>query len=641
MHNRRSLLSFIGIETTALLLPAFAFLTWYVTIHGAPIQAIPSHLELIVIALSSMVAIRTAFWCSGIPAQLSRTASALLIAIFIVASSTYYSLVAAGIYYWGRVISLELVQGYSWSQFPYLLDILDISYSLAIFALVVPVVLIGLISWKHVHRQDWTQAASTCGSRSTTLVVCIAILGISFFRLVEFYGDPPLHQQEPLALTFLSKYHGVQFQGLLIVPERNRQFNQWADDARSEYLPATDIEKRNIVLIVVDALRPDRMGVLDADRATTPFLSSLDARNFFSLKSSVYSACAESACGLLAMISSRYPHEFSTRPVTLNEILIENDYEVHLRLSGDHTNFYQLNQLYGPHSSYLDGSDFDGYINDDLNLVKLVEEMDPWNGNPTMFQFHLMSAHSIGKRNSEAQPFEPATNYAIRGIREPKSALNFYDNGVYQTDFVIERILKTLESKGYLQNAVVGITADHGEMLGEHGFWSHANTVHENALRIPFLLIPSWNSPADETLNIEIGSQVDIGPSILSAAGIPIPNIWSGSPLQGTREQKDLIYFRQSNLVGLVDTEMPGFIWKYWIDLQSNQEYLFNILRDPQEACNLIANHPTEKIGSWRNLIRQKSGNIASLPSSLMTPGEQGQSPATSAQQKQLLGPCN
>ena len=98
---------------------------------------------------------------------------------------------------------------------------------------------------------------------------------------------------------------------------------------------------------------------------------------------------------------------------------------------------------------------------------------------------------------------------------------NFYDNGVVRSDAVIAELLAQLKEKGYLQDALVVITADHGESLGEHGLYHHANSVREEVLRIPLVFI-AYGSPLRLPPQVrDFASQVDIAPTILKELGLP------------------------------------------------------------------------------------------------------------------------
>ena len=109
-----------------------------------------------------------------------------------------------------------------------------------------------------------------------------------------------------------------------------------------------------------------------------------------------------------------------------------------------------------------------------------------------MLQFHLMSAHILGKRHARWTRYEPSSNYVLpkqREDRKPERIRNFYDNGVTQADAMIHQLFQILGEKKYLDNSLVVITSDHGEALGEHGHDAHVNSVYQQVLRIPLIVI--------------------------------------------------------------------------------------------------------------------------------------------------------
>jgi len=158
-------------------------------------------------------------------------------------------------------------------------------------------------------------------------------------------------------------------------------------------------------------------------------------------------------------------------------------------------------------------------------------------------------------------------------------------------------LLTTLGHKGYLANTLVVITADHGEALGEHGLYAHANSVREEVLQIPLALISYGYQPVP--LTIKSGSsQTDISPTILAEFGMTLPLTWTGKPLQQQHELA-FSYFMQRLEVGLLDQRDPQNIWKFWVDQKSGGQYAFNLSRDPGENFNVVTAIPESLRNEW------------------------------------------
>ena len=220
--------------------------------------------------------------------------------------------------------------------------------------------------------------------------------------------------------------------------------------------------RRNVFLVVADALRAEHMSHFGYTRATTPHLDRRCADRRHCQSQRLIAACAESYCGLMALARSKPVHGSSSHGLRLSDVLRMHGYRYGLILGGDHTQFHGLADALGPADFFWDGTHARGYGNDDRAVLERVDELPRWDGRATFIQFHLMSTHALGKRHAFA--YEPAANY-YRRIRigpsdsELASYRNYYDSGVRQFDTVLAELLARLEAKGYLEDAVVVVTS--------------------------------------------------------------------------------------------------------------------------------------------------------------------------------------
>jgi arylsulfatase A-like enzyme len=283
-------------------------------------------------------------------------------------------------------------------------------------------------------------------------------------------------------------------------------------------------------------------------------------------------------------------------------------------LSGDHTNFYRLRDSYGRSDSYFDGSmQSRYYVNDDRLVIEHVADMPPWDGTaPVEIQFHLMSTHGLGKRYAESTRYQPARNYYRRSLLEGGSAqdraqaVNYYDNGVVQLDATLQELIPLLARKGYLDHALLVVTGDHGDQLGEHDTYAHANSTWEPVLRVPFVMIDfGGGQPAFPPQ--AVASQADIAPTLLHALGMPIPDTWQGVPLQTPLAGRSVV-FQEGFATGLYDTATPGHTYKYWRDWHAQREHVFDIDSDPGEERDLVTQLTNARLAGWR---RSVLGNVA------------------------------
>jgi len=94
-----------------------------------------------------------------------------------------------------------------------------------------------------------------------------------------------------------------------------------------------------------------------------------------------------------------------------------------------------------------------------------------------------------------------------------------YDDEVRYADAQVGRIVDALQELGALSRTAIVVTADHGEVFGDHNCWQHTYHMWEAALRVPFVLY----LPFSETTGLRDDrpfTHVDILPTLLDIAGI-------------------------------------------------------------------------------------------------------------------------
>jgi glucan phosphoethanolaminetransferase (alkaline phosphatase superfamily) len=596
-----SLLRRIATDLAVWFLAPAVFLLVYVFYCGIPSTAVLPHLHLVLISYVSLAIVRITLHVSVPGERAAKWISALVMASAIAIMLAYYALVIIGLQTWGRVISWDLITSYGRQVVP-LADALGISLVVVLGIVLFAYGLLLAAIAAYLKRCDFTPRIRDCLSAPALSALLGGTAIICAVQLYTFMAAPPAAASEPLSLTFmpLQKVQGLQ--GYDIDQLRVEKLDALEDAARAEYQPPRRAEHKNVVLIVVDALRPDHMGLYGYERDTTPHLSRIARSSALRTADVVRASCSASACGLASLLSSKYIHQFSYRPFTLHQVLQRNGYRVRLILGGDHLNFYGLKEFYGRVDDYFDASMApERYPNDDEIVLERARSLPAWDGVPEVIQFHLMSAHPAGKRQPEFARFLPAVNYYLyhnRNSRDAPRATNYYDNGVVQADAMINELLEMLRSKGYLQNTVVAITADHGELLGERGVYLHGNSVDEEVLRIPLLLLAYGYESESFAEKKVIGAQVDIAPTILTELGLPVPRTWSGVSLQHAIG-RDYTYFQDRDAAGFVDHRHSGEIWKYWVT-KSGEEHALNLSGAWKSQLNAIAYAPSSRREQWK-----------------------------------------
>ena len=127
-------------------------------------------------------------------------------------------------------------------------------------------------------------------------------------------------------------------------------------------------------------------------------------------------------------------------------------------------------------------------------------------------------------------PVEKLTSEATRGIEEDPSA---------RFDYQLRRLVRRLNKEDEMENTLVVMSSDHGEMLGDHGQWGK-NCAYEGATRVPLLLrFPeAWDRDPAGVIDRPVGLQ-DIMPTVLDAVDVEIPDTVEGRSLFDLLEDPD------------------------------------------------------------------------------------------------------
>ncbi|HEY8550498.1 MAG TPA: sulfatase-like hydrolase/transferase [Vicinamibacterales bacterium] len=320
------------------------------------------------------------------------------------------------------------------------------------------------------------------------------------------------------------------------------------------YPAAPAFTRRHVILLMVDALRADRMGVYGYHRDTTPFLSDLHAKGLLHRVDMALSTCSESYCGITTTLASRPFYEISPHNHTLHRLLDRVGYRVLFFLTGDHRSWNYLFDFYGESVDQVFDQQTLGpeALTDDRPVLAALDAVGPDDGTPTFFYFFLMSSHIASTIWPGFDRFQPATldlaqtltlwnelagtartlegdvHEAVVDASLRERISNRYDNGVLQADAAIARVFSTLDAKGYLDDAIVVILGDHGDGLGEHGHIGHTRYLYQEDIRVPLLIYDSDRVPYR---NRTFGTQIDVAPTIVQRLGLPVPAGWRGHSL--------------------------------------------------------------------------------------------------------------
>jgi arylsulfatase A-like enzyme len=153
-------------------------------------------------------------------------------------------------------------------------------------------------------------------------------------------------------------------------------------------------------------------------------------------------------------------------------------------------------------------------------------------------------------------------------------------------DHQIRILIGTLREENLLDNTVVLLTADHGDMLGQHGLWAKS-LFYEAAANVPMILVGTAACSRVKTGAVDdrlVGLQ-DVMPTLLDLAGLPVPATVEGLSLLGIRH-RDSLYGECGegrNATRMLHDGRHKLIWYP----ANHCVQLFDLEADPLEMTNL------------------------------------------------------
>ena len=193
-------------------------------------------------------------------------------------------------------------------------------------------------------------------------------------------------------------------------------------------------------------------------------------------------------------------------------------------------------------------------------------------------------------------------------IRNTYAMVDLIDKGV-------GKILDALKESGALEDTVIIFTADHGELMGDHGLWLKGPFFYDGLVNVPLMMhTPEDNASVTEAL----ASSVDIYPTCCELLGVPTPRSCDGMSqapaLRGEKVRKECL-FEYRNGYFENDVYNLGYVdEKYkFIQYQNGDVEMTDRINDPEENVNIVYNGANpELLAEYRNKLLNMMLNTAS-----------------------------
>lgn len=392
--------------------------------------------------------------------------------------------------------------------------------------------------------------------------------------------------------------------------------------------PAPD-DAQGILLITLDTVRADHLGLYGYGRPTTPRLEA------FAERATTYTKARAAAPWTLpshaTLFTGLYPFEHGARTYERDPSKTSNV----LGLGQEHVTLAEAFQRNGyrtaavvANAAYLmeHFSVDQGFEHYDVEYGSAQEVnqrafawLDEVQGQPFFLFLNYMDAHGPYRSGpspnfedlGEVQPsteivrelYAQVTNdEAPLPAQELEHLKEQYDYALANLDLGLGELFAGLRSRGLLEAALIVITSDHGEYFGEHRLIAHSKDVYEGAMHIP--LVVKAPQQASASLDEKLISLAHIPGLILEhTQGLQLSSEehatfmrhWPRSAVLGEN-----YYSRLHDLKGPFGARFERirrvvYLDRYkYIESSDGAHELYDLSADPEEAQNLFASHPEE-----------------------------------------------
>jgi len=336
----------------------------------------------------------------------------------------------------------------------------------------------------------------------------------------------------------------------------------------------------NIILITLGSTRADRMGFLDSRRGLTPHLDALAKQSITFERA--YSQAPLTVVSHATILSGAYPQTHHASELAaplaadlpyLPDLLHGHTYR---------TAAFVSSILLDPRNGFAPGFDrgFDVY---DAGFRQIQSADRRVVERPA----DQVVARATKWLSQNAQrPFFLWVNLCVPRASSGSS----YDSAVAATDAAVGKLVAAFHKQGLDAASMIVVAADHGESLGAHGEDTHGIFLYDETIHVPLLVKLPQDAMAGRRVKTRV-RLVDIAPTVLETARLPVPSQMQGQSLLRIAKAADA----EQPAYARSDFPQQAFGWSRleswragkYLYIRAPQPELYDLSADPEATHNL------------------------------------------------------
>ena len=365
----------------------------------------------------------------------------------------------------------------------------------------------------------------------------------------------------------------------------------------TQALPTFDPKRFNVVLLLIDTVRPDHLGLHGYGRPTSPNLDRWSESAV--IFEHAYAQAPNTPRSIPSILTSRYPSRiaWTRRFASYSGLEPENDTVFELfQGAGWRTEAVSAHWYFERAKGIKEGVDHwdnRGFLSiSESNTQSSAPELTPRvlsrlaelgaDGKPFVLFAHYFEPHSRYMNHRDTRVFG-------------RTLMDKYDSEIAHVDRFLAPVLEALDQPGLKENTIVAIFSDHGEAFKEHGLHFHGRTLYDEEVRVVWLLRVPGVEPRRV---VEPVALLDLLPTLGALTDVPVPKaqglslapLLMGQALATDRvifgEQLPYPHYKKHLISGFRD----GI--KVIRNVTDNVTEVYDLAADPKEKHNLLDRSP-------------------------------------------------
>ncbi len=391
----------------------------------------------------------------------------------------------------------------------------------------------------------------------------------------------------------------------------------------------------NFVIVVVDTLRPDHLGLYGYNKNTSPNLDRLAEQGI--VFDNAFSAAPWTLPSTFSLLTGLLPSEHGATDIVVDEttqgISFPSDPEIwltgefqaqgyatvgfhthpylHRSVSNIHKAFdeyhYPVSRHVGDQSFAQEGATWTEYMYLDTLYPAAEEWLEANSRREFLMYLHAIDVHGpydevrlldedrdlvetgLADGSIEFKKMENSHLYPL-SARDAQHQSYLYDGHIKYMDVYLQRLVDKLEELGIADDTYVVLTSDHGEEFGEHhDYWGHGRYLYNTQVKVPLVMLSHRDLKAAPGRITSHVNTVGLLPTLAKIAGFELETNFDRRSFfqlllgQEKDEHRRYLSVSETERAKGSDSIMTSGRFKLITDHGIGTQEFYDLLRDPGE----------------------------------------------------------